>query len=392
MKNLKIVTAIASIAICISCQGNTNKKQPMSLNTKDVLVVKQPVEIKKEPTVKVALLLDTSNSMDGLIDQAKAQLWEIVNELSYAKCNSQQPNLEIALYEYGNDGLPSAEGYIRQVLGFTSDLDDISEQLFALKTNGGSEHCGQVIQTALNQLDWKNTSNDLNLMFIAGNEPFTQGPVKYTNAALNAKENDVIVNTIFCGSYSNGVSGKWLEGATLAGGEFMTIDHNKEVIHIATPYDQQIIILNKQLNNTYIGYGNHGRSKKEKQMMQDANAMKMEEKVMVNRAVSKSSKMYSNKSWDLVDAEDDSDFSYESLDKSSLPDSLKNKSTEEIKAYVATKRIERDRITKEIQELNKKRLEYIAIEKRNTNQNETLDSAMIKAIKKQASEKNYSWE
>jgi len=32
----------------------------------------------KAPTVQLALLLDTSNSMDGLIDQAKTQLWKIV--------------------------------------------------------------------------------------------------------------------------------------------------------------------------------------------------------------------------------------------------------------------------------------------------------------------------
>jgi len=61
-------------------------------------------------TIQVALLLDTSNSMDGLINQAKAQLWEIVNQLSYAKCRTVNPNLEIALYEYGNDGLSSREG------------------------------------------------------------------------------------------------------------------------------------------------------------------------------------------------------------------------------------------------------------------------------------------
>ena len=46
----------------------------------------------KKNTIKVALLLDTSNSMDGLINQAKTQLWEIVNELSYAKCEEQEPN------------------------------------------------------------------------------------------------------------------------------------------------------------------------------------------------------------------------------------------------------------------------------------------------------------
>jgi hypothetical protein len=71
--------------------------------------------------IKVALLLDTSNSMDGLIDQAKAQLWDIVNELSYAKYGGKNPNLSIALYEYGNDGLEVSDGYIRQVLDFSND-------------------------------------------------------------------------------------------------------------------------------------------------------------------------------------------------------------------------------------------------------------------------------
>lgn len=86
--------------------------------------------------------------MDGLINQAKAQLWEIVNELSYAKYGIQKPNLEIALYEYGNSTLPMEEGYIRQVLQFSSDLDEISEQLFSLTTNGGQEYCGAVIQAS----------------------------------------------------------------------------------------------------------------------------------------------------------------------------------------------------------------------------------------------------
>ncbi|HPH47396.1 MAG TPA: hypothetical protein PKU83_10320, partial [Chryseolinea sp.] len=77
--------------------------------------------------------------MDGLIDQAKSQLWKIVNELSAAKCgDGTQPNIKIALYEYGNDGLSASEGYIRQVSPLSEDLDVISEKLFSLRTNGGN--------------------------------------------------------------------------------------------------------------------------------------------------------------------------------------------------------------------------------------------------------------
>jgi hypothetical protein len=107
----------------------------------------------KDQTIMLALLLDTSNSMDGLIDQAKSQLWKIVNELAAAKCNDgSRPNIKIALYEYGNDNLPASEGYVRQVNGLTDDLDLISEKLFALSTNGGAEFCGCVKSRFTNHL------------------------------------------------------------------------------------------------------------------------------------------------------------------------------------------------------------------------------------------------
>ena len=213
-----------------------------------------PINKAKKQTTKVALLLDTSSSMDGLINQAKAQLWEIINELSHAKCEGKTPKLEIALYEYGNSRLSSKEGYIRQVLQFTSDLDAISEQLFSLTTNGGSEFCGQVIQTSLNELEWGDNKRDLKMIFIAGNEPFTQGKLNYKDAITNAKENDITVNTIFCGNYDQGVSGMWQDGAAYGGGDYMTINHNKNIVHIVTPYDNDIIILRGSDTVRVFGY------------------------------------------------------------------------------------------------------------------------------------------
>ena len=344
----------------------------------------------KKNTIKVALLLDTSNSMDGLINQAKTQLWEIVNELSYAKCEDENPNLEIALYEYGNDRLSSHEGYIRQVLGFSSDLDAISEKLFALRTNGGNEFCGQVIQTSLNQLDWGSNRKDLKLIFIAGNEPFTQGKIHYQDAARLAIEQGVVINTIFCGNYQTGVHGKWQDGARLTNGDYMAIDHNETIVHIASPYDKEIIILNKQLNDTYIYYGRQGVSKMRNQAMQDANAAELDEVVEVKRAVSKSSRIYKNSKWDLVDAESEAGFSYDKIDKKSLPKQLQEKSKAELIKYVASQKAKRKIIQAKINELNRKRNTYVA-EKQKLNGKKSLDRAMIMAIKKQAKKKNYEW-
>ena len=350
-----------------------------------------PINKAKKQTTKVALLLDTSSSMDGLINQAKAQLWEIINELSHAKCDGKTPTLEIALYEYGNSRLSSNEGYIRQVLQFTSDLDDISEHLFSLTTNGGSEFCGQVIQTSLDELEWGDSKRDLKIIFIAGNEPFTQGKLNYKDAITNAKENDITVNTIFCGDYDQGVSGMWEDGAVYGNGDYMTINHNKNIVHIVTPYDNDIIILNKRLNKTYIHYGSAGYSKYTNQAKQDANAETLDEVVVVKRAVSKSSKLYNNFEWDLVDASKAKKIDYNKLSKKHLPKNLQTKSSKEIKNYVDTKRKERTEIQQKIQQLDKKRKQYVAKKQRENNTKNELENVMIKAIKKQAKKKKYSW-
>jgi hypothetical protein len=349
-------------------------------------------------TVKIALLLDTSNSMDGLIDQAKSQLWDIVNKFAYvkARCGNDpnpdyiRPNLEIALYQYGNDDLSSNEGYIQQVLGFSGDLDEISEKLFSLTTHGGEEYCGTVIQTSLNQLDWGKNPDNLKMIFIAGNEPFTQGRLNYKDAVTNAKEKDIIVNTIFCGNYEQGVSTQWKNGANLTGGDYIAIDHNKKVTYINTPYDDDIVKMNSKLNKTYVSYGALGKAKYESQAIQDENAMEVEAEVAVKRAVSKSSRLYKNSTWDLVDASSDKEFDISKINKEQLPDSLKSKSNSEIKKYIAAKKSERKAVQSEIQSLNKKRQEYILENKKEASGE--LENAMLEAIKKQAEKKNYKWD
>lgn len=393
MRKLNFILASA-LLLTMSCKGNS-KNDTALLNENDVatktVIETTVLETKTSNTIKVALLLDTSNSMDGLIHQAKAQLWEIVNELSYAKCDNEKPNLEIALYEYGNDNLSSAEGYIRQVLAFSSDLDEISEKLFSLTTRGGSEFCGHVIQTSMDQLEWGDNNKDLKLLFIAGNEPFTQGRINYKDAITNALEKDVVVNTIFCGSYEQGISGMWKDGAVIGKGDYMTIAHTQNIVHVKTPYDQQIMQYNTKLNKTYVGYGRLGTVNTVRQSAQDVNAISVDEEIAVERAVSKSSSLYKNSSWDLVDAVENNEVKITELTKDELPKELKNKSKEEIAAYVKKQSNDRKEIQSKIRELDTKRKSYIANLKKDGSKKSDLESAIIKAIKTQAARKGYVW-
>ncbi|WP_109851490.1 VWA domain-containing protein [Aquimarina sp. AU58] len=378
------------LLVTISCNANNKPNSDLAFQKEKNHLIQTTKTDPNTRNIQVALLLDTSNSMDGLIDQAKAQLWEIVNELSYAKCGHNKIKLEIALYEYGNDGLPSQEGFIRQVLPFSDDLDEISKELFALTTNGGNEYCGKVINTSINQLGWKKNNDHLKLIFIAGNEPFTQGPFDYKDAATDALEKDITINTIFCGNYRQGIETMWKHGADITTGEYSAIDHNRETVHIATPYDDIILKLNHKLNGTYIYYGHQGAQKRQLQAEQDSNARSYSSANAVSRTVSKSSGFYKNKSWDLIDAAEDEAFEVEKVAKDELPKELKEKSKAELKQYIAEKSKTRKEIQQKIKELNKKRVSYI---KENSKKDDTnLEAALLNAIKKQGRKKSFSWE
>jgi hypothetical protein len=350
-----------------------------------------PTPVAKDQSIQLALLLDTSNSMDGLIDQAKSQLWKIVNELAAAKCDDgKKPNIKIALYEYGNDNLSSAEGYIRQVSGLTDDLDLISAKLFSLSTRGGNEFCGQVINSSLNQLAWSPSVNDLKMIFIAGNEPFTQGSFSYRTACTLAREKGVVVNSIFCGGYEEGIHTNWKDGADITGGTYMSIEQDRKTVYVPSPYDDRISALNDKLNSTYVYYGSSGASKKEMQAAQDSNAESYGQSNKVERAISKSSHAYKNSSWDLVDAAKDDAKVIEEAKESELPKEMRGMSTSQRKAFIVEKSTERKKIQDEIQTLNKKRSEYIVANTPKGEEN-SLDASMMKAVKEKAKQKNLNF-
>ena len=352
----------------------------------------QKTDESSKSKIQVALLLDTSNSMDGLIDQAKTELWSVVNELATAKYEGERPELEIALYEYGNDGLESADGYIRKVSNFTSDLDEISELLFSLKTYGGSEYCGQVIGDAAKELQWTDSYSNLKMIVIAGNEEFTQGSVDYKATCKNAITKGIVINTIFCGNREEGIRTMWKDGADLADGKYMNIDQNQEIAYIETPYDSDIMRLNGQLNKTYIAYGYEGEEKLARQETQDINASQMNKKASVGRAVSKSSGAYKNAHWDLVDASEDAEFDMSEISEQALPAEMKNMDEKERKAYIEKKKRERSKIKSEIQELNDKREAFILKQRKEDAKEATLGSALIKIVREQAEEKGYKFE
>lgn len=333
-------------------------------------VAREVYSAKGDTHIQVAILLDTSGSMSGLIEQAKSRLWNIVNTLTTLKYNGKEPQIEIALYEYGSVNRFKGD-YIRQITPLTTDLDLISQELFKLTTGGSEEFCGTVIHKAVKELEWGNSGSDMKLIYIAGNEIFEQGKISYKTAIPNALERDIYVNTIHCGDSEVGIRDLWRDAALLGKGKFFNINHNAAVRYIETPYDDLISECNIKLNKTYIAYGQSGKVMQARQVQQDANAQSISSSNQAERIVSKAKKAYKNDSWDLVDMIKDDETKLIELKEEALPNELKNKSKEEIKVYVQTKNKEREAIQEKINQLAVQRQAYI--DKTTAEQNDETD-------------------
>lgn len=384
-----ITTLLASAISLASCQ-NSNARS-ITNDTAETSAIKKPTT-DGNTKIQVALLLDTSNSMDGLIEQAKSRLWHIVNTLTTLKYDGKTPDIEIALYEYGNDGLSAQSNFIRQVTPLSTDLDLISEKLFTLKTNGGNEYCGAVIQDATKNLVWGKDNNNMKLIYVCGNEAFNQGSINYKEAISEALKNNIYVNTIFCGDQTEGINTHWKDGAEYGKGKFFNIDSNKVIQYIVTPYDVEITRYNDRINTTYVNYGSRGYEKKRSQEKEDDNAKTISSANMTSRAVSKSKSAYKNDSWDLVDKMKDDKSAIDQLKKEELPVELQNKTKDEIKLIVANKSKERETIQKEIGELAKKRQAYIDAEAKKTKTQDDLGNAISASILSLAKLKGYTVE
>lgn len=342
-------------------------------------------------TVQIALLLDTSGSMDGLINQARAQLWNMVDNMGrmtrMVNGKVRTVKIELALYQYGNDTLSASNGYIQQVLPLTSDLDSVSEKLHSLFTNGGSEYAGQAIQTAANELQWSSDPDTMKFVFLAGNEEFDQGPISAQMAMELAQKKDINVQLIYCGDKD----ATWESAAKLAHSDLLTIDQNRVATAIATPQDDEILRLGNELNSTYVAYGQMGELSKQRQSLADSSSAKMSKKVAIERMQLKSKKAYDNRNWDVVDRVENDGTWLANAKEEELPAELRAKTLEEKKAAVAELAKKRAELKKKIGELEAARAAFIAADQaKNGDKNApSLDTELMKSTKKAAAKKGY---
>jgi hypothetical protein len=358
MKRVAVILSLVSLMV-LPAFGSAPADKPVGATQPKPAGATAPAA--QADIVQIAVLLDTSKSMDGLINQARAQLWQVINTLAQDQVEGQRQEIQVALYQYGSPSLGKDTGYIRQCVPLTNDLDKVSAALFGLATDGGDEYCGWVIKKAVDELKWSTEKDSYKAIFIAGNEPFTQGPIDFWAACRGAEEKGIFVHTVFCGAEQEGNKTGWKEGATLGKGVYSFIDQGSAYARAAAPQDRQLAELSGKLNNTYVPYGANGRAGAANQAAQDKNAGGLGgTQIAAERAITKSTSAYKNIDWDLVDAIKSGKVALKDLKPEDLPEEMRALNQKGREDYLAAKLKEREGIQAQIKQLSDEREKYLA--------------------------------
>jgi hypothetical protein len=345
----------------------------------------------KGNAVDVALCLDVSSSMDGLVAAAKQKLWDVVNDLAKAK---PTPRLRVAVFSYGNNAYDPKTGWVRPEIGLSDDLDRVAEKLFALqatKVRGSDEYVGRVCRDAVETLDWTKERGALRVIFVCGNESARQDPeVKLEPLAQAAIRKNIIINTIYCGNANDPDAAGWKEFARLSEGRFAAIDQDRGSVTIATPMDKQLAELSVKLNRTFCFAGKDARALTENQRRQDENALRLGVPAAASRAESKAGGLYRFEGRDLVEQlKRDSKFDVKKVPVAELTEELRKMTPQQREKHVHGLLVEREQLQKQIAELAKKREVYLEAERRKQPgaADRAFDEAVRGALREQAKKK-----
>jgi hypothetical protein len=338
--------------------------------------------------VDLAICLDISGSMNGLLNAARQNLWAVVNELAKLQ---PAPTLRVALLTYGCSAYEPEKGWVRVETAFTTDLDAVSQKLFALSTNGGEEYVARVMQAALNELSWSSDPTALKLMFVAGNEPATQDPkVDGPSQSKAAIGQGIVVNTIYCGNPANEEAAGWRAVATLADGKFAAIEQDNGFV-VSTPFDTQLAELSAAMNTTYVPYGKEAAVWVQNQGAQDRNAAGLNSAAAATRCQTKASLLYSNSHWDLVDACNEPTFKLEDIKKEELPEALRKLSIDELRVHVAAQKKKRDELKQQVEALGKQRDAHVQqeLQRLGGEGKKLFEQAVLESVRQQAEARGF---
>jgi len=318
-----------------------------------------------KPAVEVAFVLDTTGSMGGLIEGAKRKIWSIATAIVDSNPDA---DIRMGLVAYRDIG----DDYVTRKIELTRDIQDLYANLLELKARGGGdwpESVNEALDVAVNKLQWTAGSDTRRIVFLVGDAPphmdYAQD-TKYPVTLSVAKQKDIIVNAVLAGSAAD-TERVWRDIAQNGNGRFIPIPQDGgQVVVIETPFDEDIIILQREINGTVIPYGPRAMQKrtedKTKQLSQVAAAAPSQASEMASY-INKRSRTTSEAvtgDGDLVADVGSGRNSFSAIKEEDLPDNLRAMKPEQRVDEVNKQMKQRKELNDKLGTLVAKRDKYVA--------------------------------
>jgi hypothetical protein len=208
--------------------------------------------------VEVAFVLDTTGSMGDLIDGAKRKIWSIATTIVD---NNPNADIAMALVAYRDRG----DDYVVKSTPLSTDVQGLYGKLIKLDAAGGGddpESVNEALDKAISGLQWSSDGNVKHIVFLVGDAPphmdYRQER-QYPQILKTAAEKHIVVNAVQAGEMSE-TTPIWKEIAQFGHGRYISIPQNGgEVVIVVTPFDDDILHMQEQLDGSIVPYGSDGQ-------------------------------------------------------------------------------------------------------------------------------------
>jgi len=302
---------------------------------------------KQRDAIDIVFCLDLSGSTNGLIDDVRERLWEIVNQVNSYR---PAPKFRIGVVGFSRPSFGAKNAYVKVLQDLTDDFDLLCFELYKLKPSieKGDQIVGEALKVSIKNMTWTSDDNSLKVIYLVGNGMVNSGRNDYRAACELAVSNNIIVNTVYCrtiNNYQKELPG-WREIARLSNGEQFDIKiHKRTPIVLSSPDPEEFKTIASDFSSTYIYFGENGSERHRMMAENDRAAMVANPMTFESRIFYKISDRYQyhQEKWDLVDYLKMTDPKLESLNTEWLPDSLKFKSAEYILSTVVSLKDKRNK-------------------------------------------------
>jgi Mg-chelatase subunit ChlD len=334
--------------------------------------------------VEVAFVLDTTGSMGDLIDGAKRKIWSIASTIVDSNPDA---DVAMALVAYRDRG----DEYVVKTFDLSEDIQGIYGKLTRLEADGGDdtpESVNEALDVAVRKLQWSQGDHVKRIVFLVGDAPphmdYAQER-QYPEIVKAAVKRDIIVNTVQAGDMDE-TTPIWKEIAQYGQGRYIAIPQSGgEVVVIVSPYDDEILQLQGELDRTVVPYG-------DLEQKADINSKMMERSVAAPSTQVENSKYYAKRAkkevvtgrGDLIADVKNGAVSIDKIATDELPQELRSAAPEKKTTWINERIAAREQLEKRMSALVVKRDEFVAkqqAEKKDVAAGDSFDQAVEETLR-----------